>query len=126
MERKFRKLKNGVLRIWKGGAMAKISKKKIRDDLISQLEERGLEKMSHYVSLVDDYCRLWEVKDMLFDDISQRGVNVPYNNGGGQQGYKRNDSVSELTRVNAQMLKILSELGLRGADIEAKEEEVEL
>ena len=126
MERKFRKLKNGVLRIWKGGAMAKISKKKIRDDLIKQLEERGLEKMSHYVSLVDDYCRLWEVKDMLFDDISQRGVNVPYNNGGGQQGYKRNDSVSELTRVNAQMLKILSELGLRGADIEAKEEEVEL
>lgn len=126
MERKFRKLKNGVLRIWKGGAMAKISKKKIRDDLIKQLEKRGLEKMSHYVSLVDDYCRLWEVKDMLFDDISQRGVNVPYNNGGGQQGYKRNDSVSELTRVNAQMLKILSELGLRGADIEAKEEEVEL
>lgn len=126
MERKFRKLKNGVLRIWKGGAMAKISKKKIRDDLIKQLEERGLEKRSHYVSLVDDYCRLWEVKDMLFDDITKRGVNVPYNNGGGQQGYKRNDSVSELTRVNAQMLKILSELGLRGADIEAKEEEVEL
>lgn len=126
MERKFRKLKNGVLRIWKGGGMAKIGKKKIKDDLISQLEERGLEKMSHYVSLVDDYCRLWEVKDMLFEDISQRGVNVPYNNGGGQQGYKRNDSVSELTRVNAQMLKILSELGLRGADIEAKEEEVEL
>ena len=106
--------------------MAKISKKKIREDLINQLEERGLEKMSHYVSLVDDYCRLWEVKDMLFDDITKRGVNVPYNNGGGQQGYKRNDSVSELTRVNAQMLKILSELGLRGADIEAKEEEVEL
>lgn len=111
---------------WKGGTMTKISKKKIKDDLIIQLQERGLEKRSHYVSLVDDYCRLWEVKDMLFDDISQRGVNVPYNNGGGQQGYKRNDSVSELTRVNAQMLKILSELGLRGADIEAKEEEVEL
>ena len=121
-------IKNIVFRTknWKGGTMAKIGKKKIKDDLISQLEERGLEKRSHYVSLVDDYCRLWEVKDMLFDDISKRGVNVPYNNGGGQTGYKRNDSVSELTRVNAQMLKILSELGLRGADIEAKEEEVEL
>lgn len=121
-------IKSIVFRIknWKGGGMARISKKKIRDDLIKQLEERGLEKMCHYVSLVDDYCRLWEVKDMLFEDISQRGVNVPYNNGGGQSGFKRNDSVSELTRVNAQMLKILSELGLRGADIEAKEEEVEL
>lgn len=106
--------------------MAKISEKKIKTDLINQLKERGLDQMSHYVSLVDDYCRLWKVKDMLFADINERGVNVPYNNGGGQKGFKRNDSVSEITRVNAQMLKILSELGLRGADILAKEEEVEL
>ena len=106
--------------------MARISEKKIKADLIKQLEERGLEKMSHYVSLVDDYCRLWQVKDMLFADIKERGVNVPYNNGGGQKGYKRNDSVSEITRISAQMLKILSELGLRGADILPKEEEVEL
>lgn len=104
----------------------KIGEQIIKKDLIEQLKERGLESKSHYVSLVDDYCRLWRVKNMLFDDIKKRGVNVEYNNGGGQKGFKRNDSVSEITRVNGQMLKILSELGLRGADILAKEEEVEL
>lgn len=119
-----------------GGAMAKIlgrdidgkniTEKTLRDDLINQLRERGLEQKSHYISLIDDYCRLWDVKNLLFDDVKKRGVNVEYNNGGGQKGYKKNDSLSELTKVNGQMLKILSELGLRGADVVAKEEEVEL
>lgn len=119
-----------------GGVMAKIlgrdidgkniTEKILRDDLINQLRERGLEQKSHYISLIDDYCRLWDVKNLLFDDIKKRGVNVEYNNGGGQKGYKKNDSLSELTKVNGQMLKILSELGLRGADVVAKEEEVEL
>ena len=103
-----------------------ITEKTLRDDLINQLKERGLEQKSHYISLIDDYCRLWDVKNLLFDDIKKRGVNVEYNNGGGQKGYKKNDSLSELTKVNGQMLKILSELGLRGADVVAKEEEVEL
>lgn len=114
------------MKFWKGGAMAKISKDKIKKDLLDQLEEHGIRELSHYVSLVDDYISLWEVKNMLIEDINLRGVNVEYNNGGGQKGYKRNDSVSELTRVNGQMLKILSELGLRGADMVPKEEEVEL
>lgn len=119
-----------------GGVMAKIlgkdidgkniTEKSLRDDLINQLKERGLEQKSHYISLVDDYCRLWDVKNLLFEDVKKRGVNVEYNNGGGQKGYKKNDSLSELTKVNGQMLKILSELGLRGADVVAKEEEVEL
>lgn len=119
-----------------GGAMAKIlgkdidgkniTEKTLRDDLINQLRERGLEQKSHYISLIDDYCRLWDVKNLLFEDVKKRGVNVEYNNGGGQKGYKKNDSLSELTKVNGQMLKILSELGLRGADVVAKEEEVEL
>ena len=119
-----------------GGVMAKIlgkdidgkniTEKTLRDDLINQLRERGLEQKSHYISLIDDYCRLWDVKNPLFDDVKKRGVNVEYNNGGGQKGYKKNDSLSELTKVNGQMLKILSELGLRGADVVAKEEEVEL
>lgn len=119
-----------------GGVMAKIlgkdidgkniTEKTLRDDLINQLKERGLEQKSHYISLIDDYCRLWDVKNLLFEDVKKRGVNVEYNNGGGQKGYKKNDSLSELTKVNGQMLKILSELGLRGADVVAKEEEVEL
>ena len=51
--------------------------------------------------------------------IEENGVTIIYNNGGGQQGQKKNDCVPELYRISAQMLKLLSELGLRGADVKA-------
>lgn len=104
----------------------KITEQKLREDLLDQLKEKDLQKQSHYVSLVDDYISLWKVKNLLIEDIEERGVNVEYNNGGGQTGFKRNDSVGELNRTNAQMLKLLSELGLRAAGIEKKEEEFRL
>ena len=72
-----------------------------------------------YVSLVDDYISMWDVKNQLLSNIEENGVTITYNNGGGQQGEKKNDCVPELYRVNAQMLKLLSELGLRGADVKA-------
>lgn len=106
--------------------MNKITDEQIRKDLMKQLKEKELDKKSHYVSLVEDYVSLWKVKNMLIEDIEIRGVNVEYNNGGGQTGYKRNDSVGELNRTNAQMLKLLSELGLRAADFEKKEEDFKL
>lgn len=106
--------------------MSKILEQDIKSDLMDQLVEKGLENKRQYVSLVDDYVSLWKVKNMLIADIEERGVNVEYNNGGGQTGHKRNDSVGELNRTNAQMLKLLSELGLSAANIEKKEEPVKL
>lgn len=99
--------------------------KKIRKDMIKQLKDRNILE-SHYISLVDDYMELWNIKNLLITDINTRGVNVEWNNGGGQSGVKKNDSVNELVRVNAQMLKILSELGIRGADIKHIEYDDEL
>lgn len=98
----------------------------IKEDLVNQLASRDLDQVSFYVSLVDDYVSMWNVKNNLIRDIEERGVSVRYDNGGGQHGYKKNDSVGELTRLNRQMLSLLSELGLRAADIEEKEEEVTL
>ena len=63
--------------------------------------------------LVEDYMAFWITKSLLIEDINKRGVNVKYNNGGGQSGYKRNDSVGELNKTNAQMLKLLNELGIK-------------
>lgn len=103
-----------------------ITEKEIRKDLLHQLSLRKLDEQSYYVSLVDDYISLWQVKNDLIADIKDRGVSVHYDNGGGQRGWKKNDSVVELTRLNKQMLSLLSELGLRGANIEAEEEEVSL
>lgn len=99
--------------------------KKIKKDMIKQLKDRNILE-SHYISLVDDYMELWNIKNLLIADINARGVNVEWNNGGGQSGVKKNDSVNELVRVNAQMLKILSELGIRGADIKHIEYDDEL
>lgn len=97
----------------------------IKKDLLEQLHKRGATQ-SYYNSLVDDYLSFYDVKNNLIEDIEERGVAIPWNNGGGQCGVKKNDSVAELTKINAQMLKILSELGLRGADIKVEDEYEEL
>ena len=90
----------------------KTKKTDIKKDLLDQLEDKGI-LGSMYSDLVNDYMNLWEIKNSLIKDIKERGVSCVYNNGGGQSGYKKNDSIAELNKTNAQMLKILSELGLK-------------
>lgn len=97
--------------------MARVSKKKIKEDMLDQLERKGVYG-NHYLALVNDYLSLYEIKEMLIKDIKNRGVVVEYQNGREQWGIKKNDSIAELNKTNAQMLKILSELGLKGASLE--------
>lgn len=92
------------------------NRKKIEKALLSQLENKKLKK-EPYLNLVKDYLSFFDIKEQLIDDIEERGVAIFWSNGGGQEGIKKNDSVQELVKVNGQMLKILSELGLRGVDI---------
>ena len=87
-------------------------KNEIKEDLLNQLENNGTYGR-HYVELVDDYMSMWEIKNKLLKDIDERGVSVEYIHGAGQRGFKKNDSVPEFIRTNAQMLKLLSELGLK-------------
>lgn len=56
---------------------------------------------------------LYETKNMLKKDILKRGVMVTYNNGGGQSGVKKNDSIEQLLKVNTQMIKILDAIGIK-------------
>lgn len=84
---------------------------KIKEDLLSQLELKGL-ILEHYINLVDDYMNLWITKELLFQDIKKRGVVVKYDNGGGQKGTKRNESLTDITKISTQMLKILKDLAL--------------
>ena len=87
----------------------------IKNDLLNQLRVNKT-KGKYYTDLVNDYMSLWVTKNLLVQDINSRGVSIAWNNGGGQKGRKKNDSVSELTKVNAQMLKLLNELGLKPTD----------
>ena len=83
----------------------------IKEDLLLQLKIHETEEKM-YIDLVEDYMALWNIKNRLILDIETRGVSVEWHNGK-QLGYKKNDSISELVKVNNQMLKILSDLNLK-------------
>lgn len=92
-------------------------RRKIERDLREQLFLIGATQ-AHFMDLVDDYLALWDVKNLLIEDIDERGVTVL-----GARGEKKNDSIGELNKTNAQMLKILSELGLKTSEIKAEGED---
>ena len=85
---------------------------KIKSDLFDQLD-RNCTTGRYYIDLVNDYMAMWDTKNLLIEDIQIRGVSITYDNGGGQTGTKKNDSVAELLKVNAQMLKLLDAIGVR-------------
>jgi P27 family predicted phage terminase small subunit len=99
-------------------------REQIKQDLTDQLERQGVYGR-HYLDLVEDYMALWDTKNALISDIKKRGVMIKYQNGENQWGYKKNDSVGNLVKVNKQMLELLRELGLRAADFEADSDDDE-
>jgi P27 family predicted phage terminase small subunit len=105
--------------------MARAKKEDIRKDLSDQLERNNVYG-KHYYDLVDDYMALWEIKNKLIADVKKRGVAIPWNNGDKQGGFKKNDSISELNKTNAQMLKILSELGLKPSGTDGEPDDIEM
>ena len=94
----------------------------IRRDLLDQLERNGT-CGKYYTDLVDDYMSFWVDKQLLTDDIQARGVVVTYNNGGGQSGKKRNDSIADKIKVNVQMLNILNALGIKPAQADGDDDD---
>lgn len=94
---------------------------KIERDLLAQLGE--LDEGSHYEELIKDYLFLWDTSEELKLDIKERGVSVFWQNGEHQKGYKKNDSVRELTTVNNQMLKILGDLNLKPSKAEEDDDD---
>lgn len=80
----------------------------------------------YYIDLVDKYMDFWDMENDLIADIKERGVVVAYDNGGGQRGSKKNDSIDQRIKVNGQMLKILDSLGIKptGNDMGGDEDEL--
>jgi len=76
--------------------------------------------------LIDKYIEYTKIEDSLIIDIKIRGVNVEWNNGGGQNGVKKNDSIAEATKVNAQKIKILDKLGIKAPEPKAGDEDYEV
>ncbi|MGH0950526.1 P27 family phage terminase small subunit [Bacillus mycoides] len=98
-------------------------KETIKQDLMNQLQENGTSG-AQYIDLVSDYMALWDIKNNLILDIETRGVVVDWSNGR-QEGKKKNESIGELNKTNAQMLKLLAELGLKATELEKGEDDDE-
>lgn len=94
----------------------------IKGDLLNQMEMNRT-TARFYLDLIEDYMDLWITKNLLLSDIKTRGVTVRYNNGGGQSGIKKNDSVEQVLKVNTQMLRILDSLGLEPSSVSGGEDD---
>ena len=82
----------------------------MREDLLNQLKNNGVAGL-FYNDLVDVYMKMYSIKNKLILDIEERGVAVEWSNGK-QISVKRNDSLDGLHKTVAQMLNILTKLGL--------------
>lgn len=88
------------------------SLKDIKTDLMNQLIlQKKLEK--YYEDLVDDYLFLKKLKDKMKTDIRNNGLRIKTTNGNGFETEKPNESCTNIIKINAQMLKILSELNIQ-------------
>ncbi len=104
--------KRALLEVKNGMAKAKATRSEVQQSLLDQLERNGTDG-AFYADLVMDYMALYDTKSKLEKDIKKRGVKIEIKFASGEvKETKTNDSVADLLKVNAQMLKIVSALGL--------------
>lgn len=90
---------------------------KIRVSLVNQVSDSNGNILEYYLDMIDNYMSLWCTAKALQDDIKIRGVTVKWDNGGGQKGIKKNESIAELNKTIQQMTKLLEALGLKPTDL---------
>lgn len=101
-------------------------KEKITGKMVELLRSRGLDNPIN-LSLVDDYARLFDIKEALIADINERGVSVPYREmEDGSILKKKNDCIAELHKTVGQMSKITFDLGIRACDMDIEDVPLEV
>lgn len=88
-------------------------RKLIMQSLELQLKEQS-KTGKYFYNLIDDYMYLYDLKEKLQKDIKKNGLRVEVVSGNGFKSLKANESVLNLLKVTAQMLKLLTDLGLQG------------
>ena len=92
--------------------MSKLTQKAMKESLIRQLELRGM-KAEFYMDMIDDYVYYWSLKKKLITDIRAKGLRYETINGNDVTVEKANESVVNLQKTTATMLKILADLKLK-------------
>ena len=93
-----------------------ITRRSIYSSLCVQLAMMGASQ-DHYLDLINDYMKLWDIKKNLAKDIKLRGVVYEDYSSVGVKIKKSNPSTKELVMVSRQMLSILEKLGLTTANV---------
>ena len=70
-------------------------------------------KAEFYMDMIDDYVYYWSLKKKLIADIKSKGLRYKTVNGNGMTVEKANESVVNLQKTTATMLKILADLKLK-------------
>lgn len=91
-------------------------KANIEQQIIEQLKAAGT-ATEPYLSLVQDYCAMFDISEMLKANITDKGAIYP--NG------RVNPCVRELRNTNAAMLKLLKAIGLDPEAIAAAADEAD-
>lgn len=86
--------------------------KKVKESLIEQLKIQS-KTADFYMDLVKDYMSYWRMKEDLVKDIETKGLRYSCVNGNGIEVEKPNESVQNLQKTTAIMLKILGDLNLK-------------
>lgn len=99
-----------------------MTKKQIKVSLEKQLNLQG-KTSEFYHDLVEDYVYYWTLKKQLIKDIKEKGIRYSAINGNGIEVEKPNESVINLQKTTATMLKILSDLHLKEPIFESNPEQ---
>lgn len=89
-----------------------MTKKEMYASLLEQLRLQN-KTSDFYKDLVNDYMDYWAIKKKLITDIRKRGLRYETVNGNGIKVEKPNESVTNLPKITAAMLKILNDLNLK-------------
>lgn len=91
----------------------------IKEDLSNQLVNQG-KFGKQFEDMIEDYLFFVKLKEELQLDIKNNGLRCLRMTGNGFPSEKPNESVQNLIKVNAQMLKILQDLDLKTPDEEGE------
>lgn len=86
-------------------------RKDIEKSLKDQLSAKGAD-IDLFNDQIQDYMTMWDLKEMLKDDIQENGLRLNYTTANGGFAEKDNPSVKQIPLINKQMLMLLKQLDI--------------
>ena len=86
-------------------------RKEVEESLKEQLQAKGAD-IDLFNDQIKDYMTMWDLKEMLKDDIQENGLRLNYATANGGFAEKDNPSVKQIPLINKQMLMLLKQLDI--------------